>query len=131
MIIQRGISNTVVETVTEATTIANAYYLFEFIDKSGKVKQYCIASNTSDYTYRYDEFTITEKASPDPLSGEIYLTVGSYRFNIYEQASSTNLDPELSGGVVESGICDVYETETAPTEYEPQTIYNTAYERQA
>lgn len=63
---------------------------------------YLICADTSSYTDRYNKFSIIEGAD-DPTNGSIILgDEGFYSYNIYEQSSSSNLDP--SGlTVIESG----------------------------
>jgi len=99
-------SNTVALTLSEKTTITNATYLFEFINNQTGQKYYCIAADTSLYTDRYNLFNIiVQVAAPDPLLGQLQLILGDeYTYNIYEQASTTNIDPALSGAIVETGM---------------------------
>lgn len=89
-------------TLTEKVTISNPYFLFEFTKDMTDVSYYVICADTSTETQRYNLFSITEGGN-DPTNGNITLGLeGFYKYNIYEQASSTNLDP--SGlTLVESG----------------------------
>lgn len=89
-------------TLTEKVTISNPYFLFEFTKDMTDVSYYVIAADTSTETQRYNLFSITEGGA-DPTNGNVTLGLeGFYKYNIYEQASSTNLDP--SGlTLVESG----------------------------
>jgi hypothetical protein len=82
-------SDTIV-TLTESTTLTNPYYLFVFTNVSTKV-QYKInvnsTSDTSGFKDRFNEFafnTITLFASAQ---------AGQFSYEIYEQSSSSNLDP--------------------------------------
>ena len=77
-------------TLTESTTLTSPYYLFVFTNVSTKV-QYKInvnsTSDTSDYPDRINVFsfdTITLFASAQ---------AGQFSYEIYEQESSSNLDP--------------------------------------
>ena len=119
-------ANTVVVTLAEKTTLTGTvYYLFKFVnDQSGETK-YCIPTDTSSYTYRYNQFTITEQANPVAASGQVRLQTGFGKYNIYEQASASNLNP--SGlTLVEQGKYLV--TTTLPTEYShTQTINEYVY----
>jgi hypothetical protein len=88
-------SNTAYFTLSELTTLEGPYFLFKFTCDQSKVSQYFIAEDESLYPDRYNKFTITETSTPDPLQGEVTLSVaGYYSYEVYEQASSTNLDPE-------------------------------------
>lgn len=125
--IVKNSANTVVVTLDEKTTLTGTiHYLFEFTnDQTGEVK-YCIPTELSNYTYRYNKFTITEQASnPVPASGQVTLQTGFGKYTIYEQASASSTDP-TGKTVVETGKYLV--TTTLPTEYEhTQTINEYVY----
>lgn len=123
MLLAKGQNNVVALTLTEKCTLANPVFLFEFKSKTTNTLAYCIAPDTSAYTRRYNLFTITETTTPDNLNAEIELLEGEYSYKVYEQTSSTNLDPNLSTGMVESGIAKVTGTAGTVVEYDPsQTI---------
>ncbi len=112
MLIEKNKTNTVILTLSEKTTLTNAYYLFEFISDETNNKVYFIPTDISPNKVRYNEFTIIE---PTNMS----LTVGTYKYTIYEQASSSNTNP--SGlNVVEIGRVDVIGSTTAI----PSVTYN-------
>lgn len=112
-LIQRSSSNVLVFTLTEKVTLASPYFLFELkCTQNGQLK-YFIAANTSSYTYRYDQFTVTEVASGAEVltSGQVNLPyVGEYQYRIWEQSSSTNLDPANVTTLLETGLIRVIET---------------------
>jgi hypothetical protein len=115
LILRKNTANTVIVTVTEATTIDNAKYLFDFLNVTSNTKAYCIATNISNQKQRYDKFIITEKTNPNNLIGEIALEhEGDYYYKIYEQSSSTNLDP-TGLKLVEQGIAKIYNSEQQTT----------------
>ena len=77
-------------TLSESTTLTSPYYLFVFTNVSTKV-EYKInvnsASDTSEYPTRINVFsfnTITLFASAQS---------GQFSYEVYEQESSSNLDP--------------------------------------
>lgn len=119
IIIIQSTANDVVVTVSEKKTLANPYWLFRFVNMTSKEEFVCIAANTSNYTYRYDEFTITEVAgTPNPLTGEIHLKdFGLHNYYIYEQTSSTNLDYTLATSCCEVGKMLFLTPATLPTNY--------------
>lgn len=125
---KNSVNDNVVVTVTEFTTINSPYYLFEFKRDSTEVPYYCIADNQGTETQRYDQFTITETDTPTFTDGEISLPAGDYTYTIYQQASSTNLDPAQSHGRVEIGKCQVIGTVLEPTQYPGGDLTNTSYE---
>lgn len=129
VVINKGQSNTVTVTLKEKTTISNAYYLWEFISKASGEKKYCIQPvDLSQYTDRYNQFTITEKTNPNPIAGEVTLAItGEWQYNVYQQASSTNLSP-TGKTIVESGLVQVIGTATTDTQY-TRTVTTAVYER--
>lgn len=129
ILIQKGSSNNVVVTLTEKTTILNPTYLFEFKNDQSKASQYFISADISTQKERYNEFVVTEKASPNNLLGEVSLEItGDYTYAIREQASSTNLDPELSGDIVEVGKVRVIGTAETYYKYDGQSQTNAVYQ---
>lgn len=120
--IQQGQSNDVVLTLSEKATLTNPVYLFEFRNGFTNTPVYFIAQNVSPHTDRYDEFTITETSVTDdldPLHGIVQLNpAGSWSYTVYEQSSTTNLDPTLTTSVVESGKVQVNGTADTVYAYE-------------
>jgi hypothetical protein len=103
--------------------------LFGFENQQTKQLYYCIGTDTSSYTDRYNQFSIIEKVSPTPTSGEIRLaSEGFYNYTIYEQASSTNLDPDSATGIVETGIAKVFGTARTKYTHTPSPVTYTAYQ---
>jgi len=84
-------------TLTEFVSIANPYFLFVFTHVLTKETVAFIAADTSLYPSRYNQFTINAavKFSDKPP--------GEWHYKIYEQASSSNVDPDLSGAILEYG----------------------------
>jgi hypothetical protein len=128
IVIQQGQPNTIILTLTEKCTLSSPVFLFELSNDESKVKQYFIAADTSDFTYRYNQFIITEKADPDNLQGEVNLPLsGYYHYTIYEQNSTTNLDPNNAAGTVETGKVKVIGTEPQIITYNSQPGTKTIY----
>lgn len=128
MIIYKNTSNSIDFSGFEAGVLVNPYYLFEFIKDDNKSKKYCIGTDVSTNKVKHNLCVITESSSPNALNGEVNLDEGFYIVNIYEQASSTNLDP--SGLTkVESKILRVITT-VVPTQKaydgytKTQNVYN-------
>lgn len=98
--------NTVALSLNENVTIVDpVYFLFEFINDDTNDRVYCTALETSPNTVRYNKFNIElTTGADDPLNGVITLKPdGSWKYNVYQQASSTNIDPDLTGDMVETG----------------------------
>ena len=87
---------------------------------------FCVADDTSPYPERYNAFTITDQATPTPTDGEVDLATGEYKYFVYANSSSSNLDPD-GLTLLESGMCIVSGTETEPTTYSNTATY-TIYE---
>lgn len=124
--ITKSSTNTIAVTVKERTTLVSPYYLFEFISDSSTPYKYCIGTEVSTTWEDRSKFTITETTNPDNTAGEILLSVGDYHYNIYEQASSTNLDP-TGLTLVEEGLATCFQTATANKEYEADVAVNKVY----
>jgi hypothetical protein len=99
-------NNNVALTLKESTTISNPNYLFQFINATSLEEVVFIASDTSNFKDRYNLFVIqlVVKNAINLLNGQIYLNDNGYwTYNIYQQASPTNLNLELTGALVETG----------------------------
>jgi hypothetical protein len=87
-------------TLTEFVTLAMPYYLFVFTHVETKnivafVK--AEADDESDYPQRYNQFMINVATvfANQPT--------GEWHYKVYEQESSTNINPALAGSVLEYG----------------------------
>ena len=105
-------------TVTELTTVNPVYYLFEFEHEQSFLKYYCILDNISLATERYDEFELVDGVDLN------FDYDGYYTYRIYQQISSTNLDPILSDGLVEEGRAHVYVIDSPSNEYNENITFN-------
>lgn len=122
-------TNTVIVTLTEKVTISNPYFLFKFENQQTKQLYYCISADTSSYTDRYNQFSIIEKVNPTLTAGEIRLaSEGFYNYTIYEQVSSSNLDPANATGIVEKGIAKVFGVARTKYTHTPSPTTYTAYQ---
>lgn len=85
----KGETNTIVMTLTEKQLLPNPNYLFVFTNRStNNAISFVVlnASDTSLYKDRYNEFSIVTNAKfKNALEGQ-------YTYEIYEQASTTNLN---------------------------------------
>ena len=108
ILINKNTTNTVILTLSEKTTLTNAKYLFEVInDMSNEVKCF-IAADISTNKLRYNEFEFIENITEDLLNGTFSLTLsGFYKYNVYEQVSSTNLNPLLALNLIDKGKLNV------------------------
>lgn len=107
-------------TLTELTTLTNPYYLFVFTNITTK-EQLTInvnsASDLSDYPERINVFSI------DIVTLFQNSKAGQYSYEVYEQLSSTNINP-AGLNLVECGKMKLLPATNLIKEgYEPQTTY--------
>mgnify|MGYP003133792651 CR=1 FL=1 len=93
IVINKNATTNFVATLYELSQLTNPNYLFEFESDQTKVKYYTIISDISTNKPRYNEFNFIE-GSNDPTNGTLILgSAGFYNYKVYEQVSSSNLDP--------------------------------------
>ena len=120
--------NTVVLTLSEKVSLTAPVFLFVLTEEESNLQFSFIASDSSVYPERYNQFLITEKESPDLLNGEVSLPrAGHYRYAVHEQTSSTNLDPSLAETLLETGICLVLGENETITAFETENDTNIIY----
>lgn len=105
-------------TVTELTTIPNPAYLFEFIHEQSFKEYRCVLTNISTSTPRFDEFVLIDGVDVN------FDYNGYYIYNIYEQQSPGNLDPNNTIGLVETGRAEVIEPQSPSNEYNSPIYFN-------
>ena len=127
LIVAKNTNSTLIVTLTEKVTLTSPYYLFAFTSDVSQLTKYFISADISIHTTRYNEFLITETSGTEILtSGTITLNpTGQWTYRIYEQTSSTNLDPTQATTLLEIGIVKV--TGTATTYYTNSGLDNTFY----
>jgi hypothetical protein len=104
ILLKPTIQNKVALMLTSITTVTNPVYLFELVNNQTNERYYFIAQDTSQFTYSYNLFLITVKTNPNPLVGEVDLTIPEeYTYNVYEQQSTTNLNPN-NATLIQTGI---------------------------
>lgn len=108
ILINKNTTNKVILTLSEKTTLTNAVYLFEVTnDMSNSVKCF-IAEDISTNKLRYNEFDFIENVTEDLLNGTFSLELsGFYKYNVYEQSSTTNLNPLLALNLIDKGKLNV------------------------
>ena len=116
MILQKSTNNTnIALTLYEKTTLSPVYYLFEFQNDQTKVKYYQIFTDVSvagSARERSNLFNIEVINSGSGANKIILGNTGLYHYTIYEQSSSSNLDP-TGLTVVERGQMRLVDSETS------------------
>ena len=93
IVINKNTTNNFVATLYELSQLTDPNYLFEFESDQTKTKYYTIITDVSTNKPRYNEFNFVE-GSDDPTNGSLDLgSPGFYNYKVYEQASSSNLNP--------------------------------------
>lgn len=115
----KGTSNTWILTLTEKLTLSSPYYLFELKSDVSNLAVYFIGTDISTHQQRYNQFTFVEgtTATLNPT--------GQWTYKVYEQSSSSNLNPINSTSLLETGIVKV--TGTGQTYYANTGTDNTFY----
>lgn len=125
-IINKNSNNYLIFTLSEKVTLTNPYYLFSFKHQVEMNPINFIAFDSSLYKERYNKFLITETTGTTTLtSGIVSLSeTGFYEYAIYEQTSSSNLDLNNTGNLLEIGMVKVNSDRPVYKEYdnEPKTI---------
>ena len=109
-------SEKIIVTLTEKITLSDPYFLFIFTHTlTGQVvnKIFAPADDESDYPTRYNKFDIVTVT----LFPTATVPVGEWLYRAYEQASSTNTDPDLATTLVESGKLILYPVAGQEFEY--------------
>jgi len=114
IILNKNETTVFVATLWELSTLTSPYYLFQFISSQTKVSYYTIIANTSTNVSRYNKFSFVEGVD-DALNGKLILgKSGFYTYVVYEQNSSSNLDPDSATGIVEYGKMKLMDSATSP-----------------
>jgi hypothetical protein len=117
----KGQTSDVIVTLTEKQTLTSPNYLFYFINRtSNDVVAFVKLNNTdtSAYKDRFNKFSINATTFfTNKLSGE-------WTYYIYEQASTSNLNPDLATSLLETGILRLSDSTTFEfTEYETNNTF--------
>jgi hypothetical protein len=125
---QKGATNTVTVTLTENSTLTNPIYLFQFTNQQTATDYYFIATDTSTFKERYNQFQVVEKSNPDTLNGEVLLgNEGFYNYYVYETtlANTSGLSNASQAVIyilneVENGLVWVVPEPMEKLEYDPE-----------
>ena len=91
----------IIVTLNELKTLTDPYYLFRFVHVgTGQVVTLIKSAATEDesvFQGRYNKFNV------DTAVSFLDKAPGEWHYTVYEQASSTNTDPDLATGPLEYG----------------------------
>jgi hypothetical protein len=115
----KGQTQNIILTLTEKQLLTSPNYLFIFENRSTNTEIKFVRLNNTDisaYKERYNEFTIVVNSFFNTALN------GQYTYTIYEQASTSNLNP-TGLNLLESGIMDLSGTTISFTEYETTSTF--------
>jgi hypothetical protein len=121
IVVTKGIQKDIYVTLNESVTLTNPYFLFVFTNISTKEVLKVIVNSTDDksnYPERVNQFEIDVDLFDE-------LSTGQWSYNIYEQLSSSNLNP-TGLNLLENGkmlLKDSSEVTDYSATYAPQTKY--------
>lgn len=97
-VINKNSNNEWTLTLNELATLTNPYYLFKVTSEFQNItKCFIAAADQSEYPDRYNKFTITESSTEVLTSGTVeFNPTGQWTYEVYEQTSSTNLNPDAA-----------------------------------
>ena len=115
----KGQTQNIILTLTEKELLTNPNYLFIFTNRSANTEVKFVRLNNTDiseYKDRYNEFSIVTNTNFSTALN------GQYDYDIYEQASTSNLNP-AGLNLLESGIMELVGTPFNFTEYTTTDTY--------
>jgi hypothetical protein len=108
-------------TLTEKVTLSSPNYLFRFVQRTTN-EEILFVKTSADDTSNYKERVNTFSFDVDQLfCGK----VGEYHYYVYEQASSSNTELELTGALLEQGIMRLNEDPEDSYKFTTYTTSNT------
>jgi hypothetical protein len=107
IVLTKGVTSTIVLTLTEKQLLTNPNYLFVFTGRSTKTTVKFVLLNNADlslYKDRYNKFSI---------ANSLFATakIQQYTYNVYEQASTSNTDP-TGLNLLETGLMELKASST-------------------
>jgi hypothetical protein len=115
----KGATQNIILTLTEKQLLTNPNYLFVFTNRSANTEVKFVSLNNTDisqYKDRYNEFSIVTNTNFSTALN------GQYDYDIYEQTSTSNLNP-AGLNLLESGIMELVGTPFNFTEYTTTDTY--------
>jgi hypothetical protein len=115
----KGSTQNIILTLTEKQLLTNPNYLFVFTNRSANTEVKFVSLNNTDisqYKDRYNEFSIVTNTNFSTALN------GQYDYDIYEQTSTSNLNP-AGLNLLESGIMELVGTPFNFTEYTTTDTY--------
>mgnify|MGYP001576960359 CR=1 FL=1 len=104
ILLNKGASNTIALSLKEKETLSSPYYLWRFSFLGGTYTSAVIAATDRTTYNQWYTFIIIEGTTI------ILSMAGDWKYEIYEQTSSTNTDVTQATGLLEKGIARVIDS---------------------
>jgi hypothetical protein len=115
----KGQTQSIILTLTEKQLLTNPNYLFVFTNRSANTEVKFVKLNATDVSIfkdRYNEFSIVTNTNfGSSLNGQ-------YVYEVYEQTSTTNLNP-TGLNLLETGIMELVGEAFSYTQYSTNDTY--------
>jgi hypothetical protein len=115
----KGQTQSIILTLTEKQLLTNPNYLFVFTNRSANTEVKFVKLNATDISIfkdRYNEFSIVTNTNfGSSLNGQ-------YVYEVYEQTSTTNLNP-TGLNLLETGIMELVGEAFSYTQYSTNDTY--------
>jgi hypothetical protein len=109
--LKKGETSRIILTLSEMATLNSPNYLFVFQSRTSNDQVKFVILNSadlSDFKDRFNAFNIIVNNHFEDMN------VGGWSYKVYEQVSTTNLDPTLSTGLLETGQMTLSEATIEP-----------------
>lgn len=120
-LVQGTASEQVIVTLNEKATLTDPYYLFVFTHATtGDVVAFVAGADSSEHQTRYNQFNFTTSVT------FLNKPIGQWLYEVYEQESAVNTNPDNATGLVESGKMNLRDSEVFEyTQYNQAVTYKT------
>ena len=117
----KGATSQIILTLKEKQTLSAPNYLFVFTHRGSNIEVKFVilnAADTSAFKDRFNQFSIVTNTYFGTQDS------GEWEYQIYEQTSTTNTNPSLATGIVETGIMRLSEsTSFTYTKHQPNNTF--------
>jgi hypothetical protein len=117
----KGSTSQIILTLKEKQTLSAPNYLFVFTHRGSNIEVKFVilnAADTSSFKDRFNQFSIVTNTYFGTQDS------GEWEYQIYEQTSTTNTNPTLATGLVETGIMRLNEsTSFTYTKHQPNNTF--------
>ena len=117
----KGATSQIILTLKEKQTLSAPNYLFVFTHRGSNIEVKFVilnAADTSSFKDRFNQFSIVTNTYFGTQDS------GEWEYQIYEQTSTTNINPANATGLVETGIMRLNEsTSFTYTKHQPNNTF--------